>query len=89
MGEPDMTCQELVETITDYLEGTLEAEDRRRFERHLHVCPDCREYLAQMRTTVRLTGTLRSDDLSPAFRKRLLDAFRGWRRGQPDPPAAG
>jgi anti-sigma factor RsiW len=89
MGEPEMTCQELVEAITDYLEGALGADDRRRFERHLDGCQDCREYLAQMRETVRLTGALRSDDLSPALQERLLDAFRGWRRGRPHWPAAG
>jgi hypothetical protein len=76
-----MTCQELVEAITDYLEGALGEADRRRFVQHLDGCADCRDYLDQMRTTVRLTGTLRTGDLSPGFRERLLEAFRGWRDG--------
>jgi anti-sigma factor RsiW len=88
MGElTEMACQELVEVITEYLEGTLDAVDRQRFEEHLAICPGCRNYLEQMRTTIRLTGLLRPEALSPSTRQGLLDAFRGWRRGPAPPPA--
>lgn len=73
-----MMCRELVEVITEYLEGTLSPADRARFEAHLVVCPHCSRYLAQFRTTIRETGSLRSDDLSEELAGQLLEAFRGW-----------
>jgi anti-sigma factor RsiW len=54
----DLVCQQAVELVTDYLEGTLSRTDRRRYETHLAGCPHCTEYLAQMRKTIELTGTL-------------------------------
>ena len=55
---PDLVCQQAVELVTGYLEGSLSGRDRRRFEAHLAGCPHCTEYLAQMRETIRLTGRL-------------------------------
>ena len=81
MTEPDeMTCRELVEVITDYLEGTLPADDRRRFEEHIGECPYCVNYLEQMRLTIATLGELREESISPETRDELLEAFRGWRR---------
>jgi anti-sigma factor RsiW len=74
-----MTCKEIVEVITDYLEGRLRAEDRQRFEAHLEVCSYCATYLDQMRETIATLGTLRTESLSPETREGLLEAFRGWR----------
>jgi len=76
-----MSCPELVEVITDYLEGTLPEPDRLRLERHLDQCPLCVAYLDQMREVVAALGTLREDSLSPETRAALLEAFRGWRGG--------
>jgi anti-sigma factor RsiW len=75
----EMACQELVEVITDYLEGTLPELDRARFERHLAACPSCQEYLEQMQALVRLTGKLSSRSLEPETVDSLLSAFRRWR----------
>lgn len=74
-----MACKELVETITAYLEGTLAAVDRSRFDAHLAECPYCTEYLAQMRTTIERLGRLDETMLSPSAREQLLVAFRDWR----------
>ena len=74
-----LSCQELVELVTDYLEGTLPRRQRRRFEQHLSVCDGCTTYLAQMRSTIALTGRLRAEDLDPDAEAELLAAFRGWR----------
>jgi anti-sigma factor RsiW len=79
----EMPCQELVEVITDYLEGALSREDRRRFDEHLAGCSGCRAYLEQMRTTIRLTGALKTDSIPEGVRERLLAAFRDWNRGPP------
>jgi len=77
----EIDCDELVEVVTDYLEGTLDADTRRRFTEHLELCDGCDTYVEQMRETVRVTGTLAEDDLQPDMRDKLLAAFRGWKAG--------
>ena len=78
---PELTCQELVELITDYLEDALPVSERARFEVHIRTCDGCDVYLAQMRTTIRLIGTLAENQVDPAARERLLLLFRDWHRG--------
>lgn len=75
---PEMPCQELVEVITDYLEGALPERDRIRFEEHLELCDACREYVAQFERTIELVGAMRESELDPAMRDGLVEAFRGW-----------
>jgi anti-sigma factor RsiW len=75
----DYACQEMVELVTDYLDGALTRAQRRRFEAHLAGCPNCTEYLEQMRATIRLTGGLSSEDLTPAMRDELTELFQRWR----------
>jgi anti-sigma factor RsiW len=74
-----LVCQEVVELVTDYLEGALSAVDHRRFEAHLADCPHCTEYLAQIRETIRLAGRLAPRDLTPDMRTDLTDLYRRWR----------
>jgi anti-sigma factor RsiW len=81
-------CVEVVELVTDYLEGSLPRRVRRGLEAHLADCEHCTEYLAQMRVTIRLTGRLREQDLPPQMRVELAELFRSW-RGQIEPPPAG
>ena len=76
----DVTCQELVEIVSDYLEGALPDGDRERFDAHLQTCEGCRRYLDQMRTTIRLMGTLTEENLDPGARDQLLQLFRAWNR---------
>jgi len=78
-----LSCQELVELVTDYLEGALTPADLRRFDEHLAGCDACTEYLVQFRRTIELTGTLTPDDVSAEAEAELLDAFRTWNAGQP------
>ena len=78
----DLLCVEFVEVVTDYLEGAMDARDRARLEAHLGACDGCERYLAQIRTTIELTGRLSTDDvdaLGPAARAELLTAFRAFR----------
>jgi hypothetical protein len=79
MNIGELTCKELVEVVTDYLEERMRAENRLRFEEHVAVCDGCTTYLAQMRDTIRATGTLREDDLSSEARDALLEVFRDWK----------
>ena len=74
----ELTCQELVELVTDYLEDALPADRRLRFDEHLAVCPHCREYLAQLRTTVGALALLEPETIPPAIVADLLAAFRTW-----------
>ena len=77
----ELTCKELVELVTDYLDGSLPADQLGRFEEHLVYCGPCVTHLEQMRATIRAAGALREDDLDPAVADELLAAFRGWREG--------
>jgi anti-sigma factor RsiW len=81
----ELTCRELVELVTDYLEGSLSREDRKRFERHIAGCDGCSGYVEQMRVTIRAVGTLSEEALSPAARDELLRVFRGWKAASPPP----
>jgi anti-sigma factor RsiW len=74
-----MTCREVVELMTDYLEGALAPADRTRFEQHLAGCDGCRAYLAQLRQTARVVGRLREAPVPEHLRLELLAAFRDWR----------
>lgn len=75
----ELTCKELVELVTDYLEGSLSRRERKRFERHLAACDGCTAYLEQMRKTIAATGALAEEDLQERARDELLAAFRGWK----------
>jgi anti-sigma factor RsiW len=77
----DLTCKELVELVTDYLEGALSRRDHKRFEKHIAGCTNCTEYVAQFRETIRLTGTLRERDIPRPAADELLAVFAAWKRG--------
>ena len=70
-----MPCRELIEVITDYLEGGLTPEDRTRFEEHLEACSACRMYLDQFEVVIRTLGRIEEDQLDPELRAGLVEAF--------------
>ena len=78
-GHAEMTCRELVELVTAWLDDALSAVDRSRFDAHLVDCPYCRTYLEQMRMTAHLLGGLSEDTIDPAARDALLARFHDWR----------
>ena len=80
MSTDQLTCQELVELVTEYLDGALTARDRDRFEEHLTACAGCRIHLAQVRATIRALGRIPPEPLSERAERDLLAAFRGWKR---------
>ncbi|HET6692153.1 MAG TPA: zf-HC2 domain-containing protein [Miltoncostaeaceae bacterium] len=82
MSAGDMTCRQMVELVTGYLEDRLPEAERRRFEAHLALCEGCQAYLAQMRALIEELGTLPEVQLSPAIEEDLLTAFRDWRAGR-------
>jgi anti-sigma factor RsiW len=79
MAVPELSCRELVEIVTDYLENQLSPTDRRRFEEHLLACDGCANYLEQMRKTIGVVGRLSEESLPAPVRERLLRAFRDWK----------
>jgi anti-sigma factor RsiW len=73
-----MTCRQMVELVTAYLEGHLTPDDRARFEQHLAICDGCQAYLEEMRGTLQALGRLAEDRLSATGRDTLLAAFGDW-----------
>jgi len=81
-AQKEMSCKELVELVTDYLEGVLPPGDRTRFEDHLKECPGCETYLDQMRQTVRALGRLSEDSVPAEAKETLLETFRNWKQAR-------
>ncbi len=77
--QDEMSCKELVELVTDYLDEVLATPERARFEAHIANCRGCTEYLEQMRVTLRVTGKLEEETLASPARDELMDAFRDWK----------
>jgi len=74
-----MKCREMVELMTDYLEGALSVRDRERFEEHIAGCDGCRAYLEQMRATMKTVGNLADEPIPDKIQEQLLEAFRSWK----------
>ncbi|HEY3940976.1 MAG TPA: zf-HC2 domain-containing protein [Acidimicrobiales bacterium] len=82
----DILCRQAVALMTEYLEGTLPWRERRRLRRHLRRCPNCSEYLEQLRTTISLVGQVGPDHLPDQALAHLTDVFRRYRDLPPDQP---
>jgi anti-sigma factor RsiW len=74
-----LTCREMVELVTDYLEGRLDGSERQRFESHVAECDGCTRYVDQMRMTIDALGRIPPETISPEAEEEMLEAFRGWR----------
>jgi predicted anti-sigma-YlaC factor YlaD len=81
MIEPEITCHELVELVTDYLEEAMAPAERARLELHLARCRPCRHYLDQMRKTIDAVGEIPEESVTPEAHEDLLEVFRAWKRG--------
>jgi anti-sigma factor RsiW len=81
----EIACQELVELVTAYFDGSLSWRERRRFRAHIRGCPHCTAYVEQMRQVIEATGRLTEEDIEPRAREELLEAFRGWNAGRSAP----
>lgn len=71
-----LVCREAVELVSDYLEGVLSETQQQRLDTHLAQCPNCPEYLAQMRTVITLTGSVTPEDLTPSVRTEFIRLHR-------------
>ena len=79
VAEAELTCKELTELITDYLEERLPQIEQVRFEQHLSACSGCVAFLQQMRTTIKTLGAKRSVEIPQPIQSDLLQAFRHWK----------
>jgi len=87
MADADLDCNNLVELVTEYLEGAMTSSERARLDAHLAVCRGCRAYLDQMRLTIRAVGHLPEESVAPDAQQDLLSVFRAWKAGaDPQPP---
>ena len=80
MATMELSCQDIVELVTDYLERALPAEETVLVEQHLNFCEGCIWYVDQIRATVATVGRIEERDVPPETREKLLTAFRDWRR---------
>ena len=76
----ELACQEVVELITDYLEGVLSPERCAQLEEHLAGCDGCRNYLEQMRLTIGMLRSLAQEPVFPETKEELLQVFRQWKK---------
>jgi predicted anti-sigma-YlaC factor YlaD len=81
MADAHLDCNELVELVTEYLEGAMDASERARLEAHLAICRGCRAYLDQMRRTIQAVGHLPPEAVTPDAQQDLLTVFRAWKAG--------
>jgi anti-sigma factor RsiW len=76
----ELSCKELVELVTEYLEGSLPAAARAAFEQHLEICEGCRAYLQQMQLTIERVGSLSEESIPGPAKAELMRAFRDWKQ---------
>ena len=79
MSEDALTCHEVIELLSTYIEGGLSADESRRVDEHLALCDGCAAYLDQMRETIRLSGMVTEEQVPEDEKTALLEAFRDWR----------
>lgn len=82
MTETQMSCREVVDLVTNYLEDALPQSERTRFEEHIAGCDGCAKAVEQFRLTIHVAGRLSEDQLAPPLREALLEGFRDWKRGR-------
>jgi anti-sigma factor RsiW len=77
-----LACQEVVELVTDYLEGALLPERRAQLEEHLAGCDGCANYIEQVRLTIDMLRGLAQEPVFPETKEELLQVFRQWKSSQ-------
>jgi anti-sigma factor RsiW len=80
MTDRPLSCREVIDLLSDYIEGALSSDDRRRVDEHLALCDGCATYLEQMRETIRVAGMVKEEQVPEKQKSALLAAFRDWGR---------
>jgi anti-sigma factor RsiW len=79
MSRQALTCHEVIELLSNYIEGALSADEHHRVDEHLALCDGCATYLEQMREAIRLSGMVSEEQVPDDEKTALLAAFRDWR----------
>ena len=79
--EDELSCQQVVELVTDYLENALLPEMQKRLEEHVAECPGCENYIEQMQLTINMLHQIARASVFPATKQELLQLFRDWKKG--------
>ena len=79
--EDELSCQQVVELVTDYLENALLPELHERLEAHVAECPGCENYIEQMQQTINVLRQIARESAFPATKQELLQLFRDWKKG--------
>jgi anti-sigma factor RsiW len=74
-----LSCKEITQLVTEYVEGALSLRDRLRFQLHIGMCRYCRAYLRQMKLTAKTLGYLPEAELPPDVEDELLRRFESWK----------
>lgn len=72
-----LSCQDVTELVTDYLEHRLSVRGWLSFQMHVGMCRHCRAYLRQMRLTVATLGSVPAEPIPADVREELLRRFNG------------
>ena len=80
MTSKDLTCKEVVELVSDYLEHALLPEVQKQVEKHVGECPGCTIYLEQIQKTIVMLRGLAEESVFPETKQQLLEVFRGWKK---------
>ena len=80
MSERALTCREVIDLLSNYVEDSLSPDERRRVDEHLALCDGCDTYLEQIRETIRLSGMVTEEQVPDEEKMALLAAFRDWRK---------
>jgi predicted anti-sigma-YlaC factor YlaD len=75
-----LVCKEVVELVTDYLEGALLPEKRVQLEEHIAGCPGCTNYIEQVRLTIGMLRSLTQESVFPETKEEMLQVFRQWKK---------
>jgi anti-sigma factor RsiW len=75
-----VSCQQVVELVTDYLEQALPADEAALVEQHLNFCDGCVWYVDEIRSTIATVGRIDEAEVPPETREKLMTAFRDWKR---------
>jgi predicted anti-sigma-YlaC factor YlaD len=76
----ELSCREVVELVTEYLEHVLLPEMHKRFEAHIVECPGCEYYIEQVRLTISMLHQVAKEPVFPATKQELLQIFRNWKK---------
>lgn len=77
-----LTCRDITEIVTDYVEGRMGVWDRLRFQLHIGMCAACREYVRQMKITRAVVGHVHAPPIPDEVKEELIKRFRDWKEGE-------